>query len=136
MSSLLEALCRPSHAHTDVLPALALWYPACLQSCGGLLPRQFRPRFTTLQYSSFLNEPGRTTVYYFPKLRELERIMLAVFHAAGHTPLALACADKTRPVGAPQKVQGIKNRLQSLLVLIRRFITAIIKLGILVPECT
>ena len=62
--------------------------------------------------------------------------MLVVFHAAGHAGLALARADKARPAGAPQKVQRIKKSLQGLLVLIRRFIPAIIKLGILVRECT
>ena len=62
--------------------------------------------------------------------------MLAVFHAAGQARLALARADKARPAGAPQKVQGIKKRLQSLLFLIGRFTPAIIRLGILVGECT
>ena len=98
--------------------------------------RRFRPWFTALEYSSFLNEPRRTTMYYCSKLRELQRIRLAVFNAAGHARLALARADKARPAGAPQKVQRMKGKLQSILVLICRFISAIIKLGILVRECT
>ena len=98
--------------------------------------RRFCPWFTALQYSSFLNKPGRTTVYYFPKVQELERSMLAVFSAAGQAKLVFARADKARPAGAPDKVQRIKTRLQSVLVLICRFVRTIIKLGIPVRECT
>ena len=63
--------------------------------------RQFRPWFTALQYSSFLNKPGRTTVYYFPKVQELEQSMITVFPAAGHAKIVFARADKAPPAGAP-----------------------------------
>ena len=135
-SSLLEALCRHSHAHLmRPLPLLfGIWhaYKHAVVSCH----RRFGPWFTALQFSSFLNEPGHTTVYYFAKLSELERIMLAVFHAAGNARLERARADTAQPARAPQKVQRIKKRLQSLLVLILRFIPATIKLGILLRACT
>ena len=75
-------------------------------------------------------------MYYFPKLQELERIMPAVLNAGMHARLAHARVDNARPAGAPQKVQPIKKCLQSVLVLIRRFVPAIIKVGILVQECT
>ena len=64
---------------------LRIWhaYEHVVVSC----PSRFRPWFTALQYSSFLTEPGGTMAYYFSKVRELERIMLAVFHHAAHADL-------------------------------------------------